>query len=116
MTEHELDAMLSAKVKGCVAQRSLPDDFGDRLRCSVQHSRRAFTARLAAVVGVVVATATLTVGLVGRKSAPPPADTSISAVEDAGKEANVSGWMLLSMFRDIFRKNKTLKRKEEDAH
>lgn len=116
MTEHELDAMLSAKVKGCVAERCLPDGFGDRLRCSVEHSRRRFAARLAAVVAVVVATATLTVGLVGRKPASTPAVTSISAIEDAGKEADVSGWMLLSMFRDIFRKNRTIKRKEEDAH
>lgn len=116
MTERELDAMLSARVKGCVADGRLPEGFADRLRCSVRHSRRAFAVRLAAVIGVVAATATLTVGLVGRKPMPAHPATSISAIDDTGKDEKVSGWMLLGMFRDIFRKNRTTKRKEEDAH
>ena len=115
MTETELEAMLSARVKECVASRYHSADLANRLLTSVRHSRRTFQIRLMALVAVVVVTAMLMVGLTGRKKQTAHGEAAlIAAQEDSGGE-KVSGWMFLGIFRDIFKKNKVNKRREENA-
>lgn len=115
MRETELESMLSARVKGCVASRCHSSDLADRLRISVRHSRRAFQIRLTALVAVVVVTAMLMVGLTGRKEQSAQGEAALVAAQENSGGEKVSGWMFLGIFRDIFKKNKVNKRREENA-
>jgi hypothetical protein len=50
----------------------------------------------------------------GRTAPRGDAGTSIIATQGHRGEEKVSGWMLLSVFRDLFRRNRTIKRKEAE--
>ena len=114
MTEDDIDRVLSAQVKACVSERQLPDGLAERLRLSVRRSRRRFRIRLLALAALVAASAVLTIGLMGRTAPCGAAEASIIATQGHRGEDKVSGWMLLSIFRDLFRRNRTIKRKEEE--
>ena len=114
MTENDIDAILAARIKDCVAGRSLSDGFAGRLRQSIHQARRRFRVRLFAVAVLVVASAALTVALVGRREQCHSCEASLIATQGSRGDENVSGWMLLSMFRDLFRRNRTSKRKEDE--
>ena len=111
MGNPELDAVLSARVKACVASMHPSTDLADRLRCSIHQSQRAFRLRLAALVVLVVTATMLMVGLVGRDEACTEKESALISAD--GHADKVSGWMVLGLFRDIFKKNN--KRKEENA-
>ena len=113
MMEDDFDALLAAKVKGCVSGKMIPDSMRDRLVRSVRRSR-CVRIRIAAVIAVVIASALLTVGLMGRTASHGDGEVSIIATQGHRGEDKVSGWMLLSVFRDLFRRNRTNKRKEEE--
>ena len=113
MTEDDFDAFLAAKVKSCVSGKTIPVSMCDRLVRSVRRSR-CVRIRIAAVIAVVVASALLTIGLMGRTAPGGDGEASIIATQGHRGEDKVSGWMLLSVFRDLFRRNRTNKRKEED--
>ena len=114
MTENDMDAILAARIKGCVARKLLPDGFADRFRQSIHRSRRRFRMRLVVVIVLVAASVAFTVGLVGRKEQCRSCEASLIATQGNRGEEKVSGWMLLSMFRDLFRRNRTTKRKEDE--
>lgn len=113
MGNPELDAVLSARVKACVASRHPSTDLTDRLRCSIHQSQRAFRLRLAALAVLVVTAAMLMVGLVGRDEVCAQKESALIAADGHADKEKVSGWMVLGLFRDIFKKNN--KRKEENA-
>ena len=113
MGNPELDAVLSARVKACVASMHPSTDLADRLRCSIHQSQRAFGVRLAALVVLVVTATMLMVGLVGRDEACTEKESALIAADGHADKEKVSGWMVLGLFRDIFKKNN--KRKEENA-
>lgn len=113
MGNPELDAVLSARVKACVASRHPSTDLADRLRCSIHQSQRAFRLRLAALAVLVVTAAMLMVGLVNRDEACTEKEAVLIAADGHSDGEKASGWMFLGLFRDIFKKNN--KRKEENA-
>ncbi len=113
MGNPELDAVLSARVKACVASRCPSTDLANRLRCSVHRAQRTFWIRLTALAVLVVTAAVLMVGLVGRDETCEHQEAALIAADGNADREKVSGWMVLGLFRDIFRKNN--KRKEENA-
>lgn len=114
MTENDMDDILAARIKGCVAGKSLPDGFADRFRQSIRQARRRSLVRLVVIIVLVAASVAFTVGLVGRKEQCRSCEASLIATQGNRGEEKVSGWMLLSMFRDLFRRNRTTKRKEDE--
>ena len=114
MTEENVDRALTEWARDYVAEKSLPEGFSERLRLSVRRSRRAFRVRLTLLIALIAATVTLAVGLTCRTT--PPSDRKaalVAATEDASKEC-VTGWALLSMFRECFRRGRSGKKKEEE--
>ena len=73
-----------------------------------------FRIRLLALAALVAAASALTVGLMGRTAPSDAGCASIIATQGHRGDEKISGWMLLSVFRDIFRRNKANKRKEEE--
>ncbi len=114
MTENDIDRNLSSQVKACVAEIQLPDGFAERLRLSVHRSQRMFRIRILAVTAVAAATAVLAVVLMARTEPHGDRGASIVATHGNRGDERVSGWMLLSVFRDLFRRNRTSKRKEDE--
>ena len=114
MTEEKVDRVLTAWARNYVAEKSLPEGFSDRLRHSVRRSRRAFRVRLTILIALIAATVTLVIGMTGRTT--PPSDRKAALIVrkgDTEKEC-VTGWALLSMFRECFRRGKSGKKKEDE--
>jgi hypothetical protein len=114
MTENELDALLSAKLKSCVSGRGLPEGFAGKLKASVRRSKRTLklcivlAAALTAVLGI-------TLSSLARSPSPDiPEKCVIIAERNKKTTEKVSGWMLLGFLRDCFKRNRNGKRKEED--
>ena len=122
MTEEKVDRVLTAWARDYVAGKSLPEGFSERLRLSVRRSRRAFKVRLTILIALIAATVTLAIGMTGRTTPPsdrkaaPPSDrkAALIAANGAAKEECVTGWALLSMFRECFRRGKSGKKKEDE--
>ena len=114
MTEEDIDLTLTAWARDYAAGKSLPEGFPERLRLSVRHSRRMFRLKLTAIIALTVITTLFAIGLTGRT--PPPTDrkAALIATNGAAKEECVTGWALLSMFREWFRRGKSGKKKEEE--
>jgi hypothetical protein len=114
MTQDEIDCALAAHIKASLAGRCLPDGFADRLRNSVRRSRTAFRVRIMALIALIAVALSLVVGLTWCNDAQPGRDASLMAADGGGTREKVSGWMLLSLFRECFRRNRVGKRKDED--
>ena len=114
MTEENVDRILAAWAKDYAAEKSLPEGFSERLRLSIRRSRRTFRVRLTMLIALIAATVTLVIGMTGRT--PPPTDrqAALIATNGAAKEECVTGWALLSMFRECFRRGKSGKKKEDE--
>ncbi len=116
MTEEKVDRVLTAWARDYVAGKSLPECFSERLRLSVRRSRRAFKVRLAILIALIAATVTLAIGMTGRTT--PPSDKNAALIaanaNGAAKEECVTGWALLSMFRECFRRGRSGKKKEDE--
>ncbi len=114
MTEENVDRILTAWARNYGAGKSLPEGFSDRLRLSVRRSRRAFRVRLTMLIVLIATAVTLIIGMTGRT--PPPTDrkSALIATNGAAKNECVTGWALLSMFRECFRRGKSGKKKEEE--
>lgn len=113
MTEEKVDRILTAWARDYVAGKSLPEGFSERLRLSVRRSRWAFRVRLTILIALIAATVTLAIGMTGRTT--PPSDIKAALIAtngDAEKEC-VTGWALLSMFRECFRRGKSGKKEDE---
>lgn len=116
MNERELDSILSNKVRSCVSSAQLPPGMEDRLVGSIRRTRRIFRAKIMAFVALLSVGCILVMGLIGRTEAPKGVgETALIAAngESDGGETVVSGWMLFGFFRECFRSNRSLKRKEE---
>ena len=114
MTEEKVDRVLTAWARDYVAGKSLPECFSERLRLSVRRSRRAFKVRLAILIALIAATVTLAIGMTGRTTPPSDRNAALIAANGAAKEECVTGWALLSMFRECFRRGKSGKKKEDE--
>ncbi len=114
MTEENVDSVLAAWARDYVAGKSLPEGFSERLRHSVRRSRRVFRVRLTILIVLIAVTVTLAIGMTGRTMPPPDRKASLIATNGAAKEECVTGWALLSMFRECFRRGKSGKKKEDE--
>ena len=114
MTEENVDRVLTAWARDYVARKSLPEWFPERLRLSVRRSRRAFKVRLTILIALIAATVTLAIGMTGRTTPPSDRKASFIAVNCVVKVKCVTGWTLLSMFRECFRRGKSGKKKEDE--
>lgn len=116
MNEGEFDLILSNKVRTCVSSARLPPGMEERLVGSIRRTRRIFRAKIMVFLVLLSLGSILAMGLIGRTSAPRGVgETSlIAASGDAeGGQSVVSGWMLFGFFRECFRSNRSIKRKEE---
>lgn len=114
MTEEHVDRILTAWARDYAAGKSLPEGFSDRLRLSVRRSRRAFRVRLTILIVLIATTVTLVIGMTGRTMPPTDRKAALIATNGDAKSECVTGWALLSMFRECFRRGKSGKKKEEE--
>lgn len=114
MTEEELETLLGAKMKSCVAGRQMPDDSADRLITQMRRARRTFRRRAATFSVLAGVLSALLLGALARPEPKPPAEAALIAARPTSSGEKVSGWMLIGVFRECFKRNKTNKRKEED--
>lgn len=114
MTEENVDRVLTAWARDYVAGKSLPEGFSGRLRLAVRRSRRVFRVRLAIVIALVAATVPLAIGIMGRSAQDSGRKAALVAANDDAKGECLTGWALLSMFRECFRRGKSGKKKEEE--
>ena len=114
MTEENVDRILTAWSRDYVAGKSLPEGFSERLRHSVRRSRRVFRVRLTILIVLIAATVTLVIGMTGRTTPPTDRRAALIAANDGAKEECATGWALLSMFRECFRRSKSGKKKEDE--
>jgi hypothetical protein len=114
MTEENVDRVLAVWARDYVAGKSLPEEFSERLRLSVRRSGRTFRVRLAIFIALIAATVTLAVGMAGRTKPLSDRKESLVAAKGDAEEECVTGWALLGMFRECFRRGKSGKKKEEE--
>ena len=99
-----------------VPEKHLPDDFAERLVRLVRRRRRARRLR---AVALVAAVAVLGAGLsccclCHREETSPTETRLVAAPTSHTNETQISGLMLLSLFRECFRRTRTNKKKEEE--
>ena len=114
MTEENVDRALTAWARDDVAGKSLPEGFSNRLRLSVRRSRRAFRVRLTILIALIAAIITLAIGMTGSSTPPSDKEATLIATNGEVKKECVTGWALLSMFRECFRRGKPGKKKEDE--
>ena len=114
MTEENVDRVLTAWAKDYVAGKSLPEGFSDRLRLSIRRSRRAFRVRLTILIALIATTIMVAIGVTGHTTTQSDRKTIIMATNGDAKEECVTGWALLSMIRECFRRGKSGKKKEDE--
>ena len=116
MNECEIDVILTDRVRSCASSAQLPPGMEERLIGSIRRTRRIFRAKVMALVALLSVGSILVMGLVGRQDAPKGVgETSLIAANEGSEsgETVVSGWMLFGVFRECFRSNRSVKRKEE---
>jgi len=114
MTEEKVDRILTAWARNYVAGKSLPEGFSDKLQLSVRRSRRAFKVRLTILIALIAATVTLSISMTGRTTPPSDRKAALIATNGDAEKERVTGWALLSMFRECFRRGKSGKKKEDE--
>ena len=114
MTEENVDRILTAWSRDYVAGKSLPEGFSERLCLSVRRSRRAFRVSLTILIVLIAATVTLVIGMTGRTTPPSDRKAALIATNGDAKKECITGWALLSMFRECFRRGKSGKKKEDE--
>ena len=114
MTEENVDRMLTAWARDYVDGKILPEGFSDRLRLSIRRSRRAFRVRLTILIALIATTIMVAIGVGGHTTTRSDRKTTIMATNGDAKEECVTGWALLSMFREFFRRGKSGKKKEDE--
>ena len=114
MTEENVDRMLTAWARDYADGKILPEGFSDRLRLSIRRSRRAFRVRLTILIALIATTITVAIGLTGRAPVQSDRKAVLVAAKGDAKEECATGWALLSMFRECFRRGKSGKKKEDE--
>ena len=100
-------------------ERHLPADFADRLIAHV-HRRQRRERRLTLLVilaALIVASSALMGFLAAPDGAKDPGEARLIAARTEKPHEQISGWMILGVFRECFecfKKNKPNKRKEEN--
>ena len=113
MTNIEFDAKISAEMHEIVADRRLPDDFSDRLVCSVKRARMAWRLKTVICIAAILAIGIVIMGF-SRGAKPSCAiEPALIAAETPSGTTEVSSWFLLGYLRECFKRNKTNKKKEE---
>lgn len=96
-------------------EKRLPADFADRLIARIRlRRRRERRAKVLAVIAVLIVGLIACVGFLGPEEAKPVGETQLIAAHPERPKDQVSGWMLLGVFRECFKRVKTNKKKEEE--
>ena len=114
MTEENVDRMLTAWARDYTAGKILPEGFSDRLRLSIRRSRRAFRVRLTILIALIATTIMVAIGVTGHTTTRSDRKATIMAANGDAQEECVTGWALLSMIRECFRRGKSGKKKEDE--
>lgn len=95
-------------------EKHLPADFADRLVASIRARRRRIRrAKVLAAIAFVVVSSVVCVGFFAPTEVIGRMETSLIAAHPTSRQEQVSGWMLLGVFRECFKRMKTTKKKEE---
>ena len=114
MTDNEFDAMISAEMRGMVADRRLPDDFSDRLVRSVKRSRMAWRLRAVVCIVAIVAMGVAIMGFSRGTKHVNAAEPALIAADAPAGTTEASSWFLLGYLRECLKRNRTNKKKEEE--
>lgn len=96
-------------------EKRLPADFADRLIARIRlRRRRERRAKVLAAIAVLIVGSIACVGFLGTEEAKPVGETQLIAAHSERPKDQVSGWMLLGVFRECFKRVKTNKKKEEE--
>lgn len=96
-------------------EKRLPADFADRLIARIRlRRRRERRAKVLAVIAVLIVGSIACGGFLGPEEAKPVGETQLIAAHPERPKDQVSGWMLLGVFRECFKRVKTNKKKEEE--
>lgn len=114
MTEENVDRMLTAWARDYADGKILPEGFSDRLCLSIRRSRRAFRVRLTILIALIATTITVAIGVTGHTTTQSDRKATIMSANGDAKEECVTGWALLSMIRECFRRGKSGKKKEDE--
>lgn len=115
MTEDEFDMAVGCRIRNCVEECRLPDDFADRLVRTARRAERARRIWCSALIAVLAAACLLLFGF-GRpaRESSRTKDTLVSS-SPAQDASHVTGWMVLGCIRECLRRVRTGKRKDEDG-
>lgn len=114
MTDNEFDAIISAEMRGLVADRRLPDDFSDRLVQSVRKTRIVWRLKVVVCIVAIVAMGVVIMGFSLGSKPVCAAEPALIAADAPVRTTEVSSWFLLGYLRECFKRNRTNKRKEEE--
>ena len=79
----------------------------------IRRSRRALRIRVVSASVIVIVLCSVVMGLLAESPGRGPKETALVAAREGGTKEKVSGWMLLGVFRECFKRSRTSKRKEE---
>lgn len=94
--------------------RHLPADFADRLIARIRTRRRVRRAKVLALVALLVVGVVASAGFFEPEQAKGTVEARLVAADAANRTEKVTGWMLLGVFRECFRRMKASKRKEDE--
>lgn len=98
-----------------ITEKRLPADFADRLIARIRlRRRRERRAKVLAAIAVLIVGSIACVGFWGPEEAKPVGEAQLIAAHPERPKDQVSGWMLLGVFRECFKRVKTGKKREED--
>lgn len=96
-------------------EKRLPADFADRLIARIRaRRRRERRAKVLAAIAVLIVGALACVGFWEPEPAKVATEAQLVAAHPTNRQEQVSGWMLLGVFRECFKRMKTSKKKEEE--
>ncbi len=115
MTELEFDSRLTARLDAYARAKTLPDDFTDRLVRASRRRRLVRRVRILAGVVVLMLASVFIVGACGPVSETRPHGTALVAADGGqGRSEKASGIFFLGLFRECFRRIRTMRKKEEN--
>ena len=114
MRECDLDGVLSAQVKACVADCRLAPEFSARLVAGVRRRKRLRRIKLFILILVVAALGIAWLGLTRAETRRLSAEDRLIAAEGSPHSSQASGWMIFGAIRECFKRTKNIKKKEEE--
>ena len=113
--DESVEAVLSERIRECVARKRLPDGFGARLSASVRRARRRLRLRITGIVVLAVIICGIVVAAVTAAPVPRGRGTALVARSDGtAGESSVTNFVLWGILHECFRRTRNSKRKEEE--